>query len=172
MVMPDSILGPLIYASPKTALRLATPADQPFLQNLFVDDRAPLFAAFGADMSAMLLEQQYRAQCATYAVIAPNAANFIILRDGAPAGRLLVDWQAEGKLRIVDFVLMTASRRQGIGLDSLTALANAARAAGASCLALSVSFSNIAAQNLYEKLGFVAMARQNSDINIAMEWHL
>jgi len=153
-------------------LRLATPADQPFLHKLFVDDRAPLFAAFGADMAAMLLEQQYRAQCATYAVIAPNAANFIILRDGAPAGRLLVDWRAQDKLRIVDVVLTPAVRRQGIGLDTLTALAKAARVAGASRLTLSVSFSNEGAQKLYAKLGFVATGQQDSGIDIAMEQYL
>jgi len=120
----------------------------------------------------MLLEQQYRAQCATYAVIAPNAANFIILRDGAPAGRLLVDWQAQDKLRIVDVVLTPAVRRQGIGLDTLTALAKAARVAGASRLTLSVSFSNEGAQKLYAKLGFVATGQQDSGIDIAMEQYL
>jgi ribosomal protein S18 acetylase RimI-like enzyme len=139
-----------------TTLRPASGKDAAFLQELFYEEKAAMFAPLGlpAAMLETMLEQQFRAQQHGYASLFPDAESLIVLRAGQPIGRMMIAPLGESTLHLVDIALAGASRGRGIGTDVLTALREAARGAGAKRLTLSVNVTNVAAARLYQRLGF------------------
>ena len=102
---------------------------------------------------------QWRAQRLGYATQWPHAHDTIIERDGRPVGRLLVDYG--DVTTIVDIAVLPGERNQGVGsaaLPSLLAAADENRRA----VRLTVSDGN-PARRLYERLGFVPVARHGMD---------
>ncbi|WP_426438307.1 N-acetyltransferase family protein [Bradyrhizobium genosp. P] len=152
---------------PATHLRLAAPADEPFLRDLYKSSRAGEFAATGLPPAAIepLLDQQYRAQAAGYAAQFPGAVALIILYRDAPVGRLILE-AADLSWRIVDLALLDAMRGQGIGSDIIEAVGRAASTHGARELCLAVLSGNAAARRLYERLGFAISG--DDGVRIAM----
>lgn len=149
-------------------LLAAKQADQKFLEQLFVEVRAPEFAALQLPATALeqLLAMQFRAQTLGYAASFPDAVDRIIRVDGESAGRLLVDRNA-AEIQIVDIALLTRYRGRGIGTKLLCDLCAEALDRGLP-LYLSVRFDNPAAR-LYERCGFI---RTGSDgINTTMAFH-
>ena len=75
------------------ALRPATPEDDAFLFALYASTRAEELDAWGLSGPAReaFLRMQFTAQQQHYRAQLPRADHQIILLDGAPAGRLLVD---------------------------------------------------------------------------------
>src|SRR5215469_3618670 len=93
------------------ALRPATEADGPFLRLLFSATRAPDFASLGmpGDQLEALLAMQYQARTASYATSHPAAEDHVILIDGRPAGRLLLEQRA-AITTVVDIALLPEYR--------------------------------------------------------------
>ena len=72
----------------------------------------------------------------------------------SPVGFLLA-WQAADELHLTDLGTRSAFRRRGVGRALVSALLSHARAVGARLVVLELRRSNVAAQSLYEGLGFV-----------------
>src|SRR6266550_911227 len=111
------------------------------------------------------LLMQSNAQKVSYQQESPNAEYFVILNDGIPAGRLIVDRSSE-ILCLIDIALLPAHRNLGIGRLLIERL-QAEAAETAKCLRLHVENFN-PAQRLYERLGFMKV--EESGFYWRMEW--
>lgn len=176
---PDTIVGRLAPNDPATIVRPLAAADEPFCRALFDEDRRAQFAPLDVgDLMRTLLDQQFRARQIGYARAFPGAEHGVIEHAGAAVGRLIVDFArgappsagsgetasapavsfapAKRAVHLIDIVIAAAARGRGIGTDVISSLADAALAAGATRLTLSVLQTNVRARRLYERLGFVA----------------
>ncbi|CCD95478.1 conserved hypothetical protein [Bradyrhizobium sp. ORS 375] len=140
-------------------LRLADTADEPFLCDLFGSVKGAQLAASGFPSAVLdlVVAQQYRAQVAGYAAQCPAAQSLIILRDGSPVGRLLLD-RAITRWHVIDLALLPGARNGGVGREIMQAVAAAAREQGAEVLSLAVATSNEDAMRFYARLGFCDIA--------------
>jgi ribosomal protein S18 acetylase RimI-like enzyme len=146
-------------------LRKARPEDEPLLDELFYEDRVAQLAGIGLGEAQIreLVEMQARGRRTTYAAQFPAAEDSILLgEEGQPAGRLLLDRQAD-RWRIVDIAVLAARRGQRLGTKVVRQCQQRVAAAGAR-LELQVRPEN-PARRLYERLGF----RVASDAGFAME---
>ncbi|MGJ4928681.1 GNAT family N-acetyltransferase [Bradyrhizobium sp. HKCCYLS2038] len=136
-------------------LRPSESADEPFLSDLFKSIKGAQLGLAGLPpaMLDLVLAQQYRAQVAGYAVQCPEAQSLIILRDGGPVGRLLLD-RAASRWHVVDLALLLGARNAGVGREIMQAVAGAAREQGAEMLSLAVATTNEDAMRFYARLGF------------------
>lgn len=139
------------------ALRPATPDDTSFLTRVYASTRAEELARvpFSDAEKAAFLAQQFAAQSAHYATHYGGAAFDVVLVDGEPAGRLIVDRRDAGIL-IVDIALLPEFRGRGIGGRLLAPILAEADAAGAT-VTIHVERAN-RARRLYERLGFAVVA--------------
>ena len=140
--------------------------DRPFLLDLYAASRADELSAVGWRPEALraFLDQQYRAREAGWAVSAPAADDRILVRDGCPIGRLVVDRRADG-IRVVDIAVVPEEQGRGIGAALLGDVLAQADAAG-----LPVTLHVLAtsrASLLYERLGFRALA--GDGVHVPME---
>jgi ribosomal protein S18 acetylase RimI-like enzyme len=107
---------------------------------------------------------QFAAQNRHFQQFHPKAAFALILRDGAPAGRLYVD-RRDDEICVVDIALLPEHRGAGIGTSVLEGLLAEADGAGHR-VTLQVARSN-PARRLYERLGFVKTSED--DVYLALE---
>lgn len=152
---------------PDLHLRPETPADDGFLAYLFASTRAAEVASLagGAAVRETFLRIQSMAQRAGHKAQHPGAERSIVLVDGAPVGRWMVD-RSGHTLVLVDVALLPEQRGRGLGAALIRALlAEAARQRRP--VGLHVLRSSPAAR-LYERLGFVRTG--GSEIHDAMEW--
>jgi GNAT superfamily N-acetyltransferase len=135
-------------------LRPMTDADLPFLARLYASTRTEELAAvdWPETQKAVFLQMQFDAQHAHYRRHYHGTDWLVILRDGAPIGRLyLARWTREH--RIVDIALLPAHRRAGLGTALLRDLLDEAAAAGKDVTIHVEKFNP--ARTLYARLGFV-----------------
>lgn len=133
--------------------RPAAGADEALLLQIYAGTRQDELAQFGwseAQVSSFVAGQ-FAAQSAHYARHYPEMTAEIVLVDGEPAGRLLVDRRTD-QLRIVDISLLPAVRGQSIGTELITELQQEAAAAGKP-VTIHVHDQSPAAR-LYRRLGF------------------
>ena len=130
-------------------LREATPEDRPFLLEVYASTRLEELEPFGWDDSQKraFIEMQFLARERCY----PRVDDHIIILDGRPVGRLLVDRNETG-LVLRDIALLTEYRNAGIGSRLIKDLMNEATGAGKS-IDLHVLATSPAVR-LYERLGF------------------
>jgi len=143
----------MIVAATTIALRPAQPADRDFLARVYASTRMDELAHVGwaPDQLAGFLEHQFSAQTKHYARHYPDATFDVVLVDGEPAGRLIVDrWEHE--LRIVDITLLPEFRGRGVGTRLLTDVLGEAEERGAK-VSIHVEANN-PAMTLYRRLGF------------------
>ncbi len=150
-----------------TSMRLETPGDADFLLELYTSTRQVEMDLTGwsVETRRMFIAMQFRAMRSAYAAQFPSAKFSIVLQDGLPVGRMVVN-RDPGEIRIVDLALMPGARNLGIGgrlLRELTLEASQARTP----LRLHV-LRHSRAINLYHRLGFVTTAE--SEIYRTMEW--
>ncbi|CAL77589.1 conserved hypothetical protein [Bradyrhizobium sp. ORS 278] len=119
-------------------------------------------------MTCGSLAQQYRAQVAGYAVQYPQAQSLVILRDGSPVGRLLLDRTA-AQSHVVDLALLPGTRNAGVGREIMEAVATAGREPGAEMLSLPLAASNEDAMRFYARLGFLDIAGDATPSHRRME---
>jgi ribosomal protein S18 acetylase RimI-like enzyme len=147
---PESLLS-----EPGTiTLRAATDADQDFLVAVFASTRADELQvlAWNPIQAEMFVTIQYNAQQQSYRFSYPAAENNIILRDGQPIGRMLVD-RSEQAIHLVDIAILPEYRNLGVGAELIGGLLSEGAAKGRE-VALSVFHTNPAI-HLYERLGFL-----------------
>jgi len=113
-----------------------------------------------------LLDQQFDAQRRGYAAAHPQV-RFLVLLDAAEvAGRIYLGSTETGDVRLLDILLSSDCRGQGIGTALIGAVLGHAAAHGRRVL-LDVDKGNPAA-GLYRRLGFRAFAE--TDIGWHMAW--
>ncbi|NPU12786.1 GNAT family N-acetyltransferase [Bradyrhizobium sp. 83002] len=151
-------------------LRLAEADDEPFLRDLFKSVKGAQLSAANLPeaMLDLVVAQQYRAQVAGHAAQCPQAQSLIILRDGSPVGRLLLD-RAALRWHVVDLALLPGTRNAGVGREIMQSVATAAREQGADVLSLAVATTNDDALRFYARLGFCEIADEASASHRSME---
>lgn len=105
------------------------------------------------------LRMQFDAQTKHYLAHYPSAEYYIVQRNSASAGRLILE-PTNKSLLIMDIALLPEFRNQGIGTAILNDLMNKARQDNVQ-LVLRVEFFNPAIR-LYDRFGFVKTREVNS----------
>jgi ribosomal protein S18 acetylase RimI-like enzyme len=149
------------------ALRVATDADLPFLQQVYesvrTDELAPL--PWSAEQKRAFLEMQHQAQHQHYTSHYPGAQFNLVLLAGEPIGRLYVHRVAH-ELRLMDIALLPAWRGRGIGQKLLQALLAEAEAAALPLVLYVEQFNP--AYAWYGRLGFREVGEHG--VYKRMEW--
>jgi ribosomal protein S18 acetylase RimI-like enzyme len=135
------------------SLRSATDADHDFLVGVFASTRADeLHAlAWSPVQAEMFINIQYNAQQQSYRFGYPAAENNIILLDGQPIGRMLID-RSEEAIHLVDIAILPDYRNHGVGAELIGGLLVEGATTGREVV-LSVFHTNPAI-HLYDRLGF------------------
>lgn len=130
-------------------LREATPEDEPFLLDVYASTRREELEGLGwdEDQKRAFIKMQFMARERSY----PRVDNRIILLNGSPIGRMMVD-RDDAAILLRDIALLTEYRNAGIGSRLITDLMNEATAAGKPIKLHVVATSP--AVRLYERLGF------------------
>jgi GNAT superfamily N-acetyltransferase len=162
-MLRDVVLQPTCEIS----LRAEQAADEPFLYALYASSREEelLLTCWDERMRAHFLQMQFGAQRTAYRGMFPDAHFDIVLLDGAPAGRIVVN-RAQPEIRVVDFIIAPGQRNCGIGTALLQSLI-AESAAAQKPLRLQVVRGN-RALGFYQRNGFVATGESAS--HVQMEW--
>jgi len=135
-------------------IRPSTPADKPFLEQLHYSSRDDLKMIDGErDFVESFIQMQYRVQTDGYGDKFPNAMYFIVEKLQDPIGKVTIDF-GQNEVRLIDIAFIPQARGKGFGEAVLSCMQQAAAQAGAP-LTLSVFSGNLAAKQLYLKLGFV-----------------
>jgi len=131
------------------SLRDATPEDESFLLEVYASTRIEELAGLGWDDNQIraFVKMQFLARERSY----PRVDDRIILLDGRPVGRMMVD-RGEAAILLRDIALLTEYRNAGIGSRLIQDLMTEAAAAGKPIQLHVVSTSP--AVCLYERLGF------------------
>ena len=148
-------------------LRAIVAADQDFIDALYRSTRDDL-ASMPVDPAflAQLMRMQQHAQAQGMRSAFPQAQYFLLERDGAAVGRLVLD-TASDKVHLVELALCTATRNRGAGSVVLGALQAMAAQRGVP-LSLRVSLANVAARRLYARFGFVVTGADA--VQESMQW--
>jgi RimJ/RimL family protein N-acetyltransferase len=140
--------------------------DRAFRYRLFRDsrpgewERLPLDATFGAQ----LMRLQFEAQTSSFRTQFPDARFDIVELADEPIGRIVVD-RPGTMLRLVDLALVPRYRNRGIGTAILAALIDEAQAVQLT-VRLAVAAGNEGALRLYRRLGFVAIATTEMQVEL------
>ena len=161
--------GPALSAR-GVRLRAARDGDVAFLRALFETARpdAAFLAAWPEEARRAFLDQQFGFQSLHYARAYPDAERLVVLKDGAPIGRIILQ-RAPAHWCLVDIALLPPWRGQGIGTALLQALLAEAAREAAAAVQLSVDPRN-PARRLYERLGFVALDEEPGAASVGMTW--
>ena len=132
------------------SLREATPEDETFLLEVYASTRMEEFEGLGwsDEQTQAFIKMQFLARERCY----PRVDNRIILLNGRPVGRILVD-RGDTCILLRDIALLTEFRNRRFGSRLIQDLMQEATAAGKP-IGLHVLASSPAAR-LYERLGFV-----------------
>lgn len=154
--MPVWLAEALTSPCASVTLRAAMSVDLPLLRALYAKSRESELAQmpWPPDAKQAFCDSQFDLQHRHYISQYPPAAAFlVILQKQQPIGRLYLHWSA-GELRIVDILIATSARRQGIGSALLQGLQKAVSERGVATLSLHVEMHNSEAYRLYRRLGF------------------
>lgn len=155
----ETAKGPVI-------LRPEQPSDADFLYTLFRGRMLPDLAALPLDDGARetLIRMQFDAQTKGYRARFPDARFDVVHSHGVPIGRLIVD-QTQDAGCIVDFALLPAARRGGLG----TAILGAVLAGMATTVRCKVIWNNTPSLRMCQRLGFV---QTGGDLPfLQLEWY-
>ena len=148
-------------------LRPAEASDEGFLFDLFCSTRAELaLLPLPHAQLEQLMRQQYEWQQKSYANQYLGANTWIIENNSMDAGKITL-FETAGLVHIVDFIIASDWRSQGMGSSVLRALKNYF-ANNSGVLRLSVDRQNIHARRLYSREGFVMS--QMSDTHEQLCW--
>ena len=153
--------------APAIALRPAQEDDLPFLYRVYASTRQEELALVDWDESQKdwFLHMQFDLRTRSYAQAFPAADCQVILRDGQPSGRLMVN-RAPDQVLLVDIALLPEHRNAGIGTALVKTVINEAATAGKPVVLHVEKFNR--ARFLYERLGFSIFER--SDVYLKMRW--
>ncbi len=144
------------------------PSEDAFLYLLFASNRAAEMALMPISPAdkEFLLQVQFRSMNDTYRTNFPAARYDIIELDRWPVGRIVSEVQT-GCVYYIDFALLPQAQGMGIGSTVLAAALDEPRRLGLPARLRSFSY-NLAAQRLYDKLGFTVVAEEPPQI--VLEW--
>jgi len=148
------------------AVRLEQPEDEAFLFELYASTRKEELDAWGwpPEMRHSFLTMQFKASQGLHQAF-PKAEFQIVLLNGAPAGRLIVDRTPE-ELHLVDIALLPHYRNAGIGAALLQRIFGEA-AATKKPIRLKVLKGN-RAERFYQRLSFKKTGE--TELHMDMEW--
>jgi len=146
-------------------LREATPEDEPFLLEVYASTRIDELAGLGwsNDQIQAFIRMQFLARDRSY----PRVDSRIIILDGRPVGRMMVD-RGESAILLRDIALLAEYRNAGIGSRLIQDLMKEAAAAGKPIELHVVSTSP--AVRLYERLGFRSSNAEPEVAYLEMKW--
>lgn len=144
-------------------LRAATPADDPFLREVFLEVRRAGLPGLPDDQLDPLLAMQYRAHTADRRARYPHAETSIVTVQGEPVGTVTVDRDGS-RVHLVDLAILSAFRGRGIASEIIADLVRSSRRA-----TLSVWSLNSGARRLYERHGFAVVSEQFGYLLMATE---
>ncbi|MGH6760861.1 MAG: GNAT family N-acetyltransferase [Phyllobacterium sp.] len=144
-------------------LRCAVLDDMPFLRDLYRSHRSGEFASLGwpVEQTRAFLDQQFDFQHRAYLATFPEAAFLLILSEGAPVGRIYVDFSSDPR-HLIEIGLVPERRNVGIGTMLILAIQHQARSSGATGVSLHVGSDNEGAQRFYRRLGFEEIAHEGA----------
>lgn len=147
------------------SLRDATPDDDAFLLDVYASTRLAELDGTGWDDNQKLafIRMQFLARERSY----PDVDSKIILLDGRPVGRMMVD-RNDAAILLRDIALLTEYRNRGIGGRLIQELITEAASAGKPVL-LHVLASSPAVR-LYERLGFRGSGDEAGVAYLEMKW--
>jgi ribosomal protein S18 acetylase RimI-like enzyme len=146
------------------SLRDTTPEDQDFLLNVYASTRLDELVVTGWDDNQKLafIRMQFLVRERSW----PEVDSKIILLNGHPVGRMLVD-RGDAEILLRDIALLTEYRNAGIGSRLLQDLMNEA-AAARKLISLHV-LSTSPAVRFYERLGFTKTSTEPAAY-LEMKW--
>jgi ribosomal protein S18 acetylase RimI-like enzyme len=146
------------------SLREATVEDEPFLLEVYASTRIEELEGLGWDdnQKQVFIKMQFLARERSY----PRVDNRIILLNGRPVGRMMVD-RDDASILLRDIALLTEYRHAGIGSRLIQDLMKEATAAGKPIDLHVVSTSP--AVRLYERLGF-RLSGDETAAYLQMKW--
>ena|ERR1700687_5210651 len=149
------------------SLRPVTDVDKDFLLELYQSSRGDDLRGLGweEDRISEFLSMQHEAQRLFYQTDYLQAVDEIILIEGEPAGRLIVE-RREHEVRCVDIAVVPGHRGAGVGTFLIQRLQEEAREANKPLRLQVIRFSR--AVNLFERLGFVRTSETGT--HFQMEW--
>ena len=148
-------------------LRAEESGDEPLLFELYASTREEELALTGWDdaMRQTFLNMQFRAMRQGYRSMFPQGQFSIILADGSPVGRVVVDRSAQ-ELHIADIVVLKAHRSRGIGGRVMKDVIAEAAATGKPVRLQVLKQSR--AISFYQRLGFSTIC--GNEVYDQMEW--
>lgn len=153
--------------APSIALRPAQDDDLPFFYRVYASKRREELALvdWAEEQKVWFLRMQFDLQTRSYAQAFPEADCQVILREGEPIGRLMIN-RTPDQILLVDIALLPEHRNAGIGTAALNTVLNEAESAGKPVV-LHVEKTN-RARFLYERLGF--STSEWNDVYQEMRW--
>jgi GNAT superfamily N-acetyltransferase len=149
------------------SFRPATGDDEEFLLELYQSSRGEDLRGLGWDEARVseFLTLQHEAQQVFYQTDYQQASDEIVLIEGEPAGRLIVELR-EHEIRCVDIALLPAHRNAGVGTNLIRRLQDQARQVNKPLRLQVIRFSQ--AVPLFERLGFERTSETGT--HFQMEW--
>jgi len=146
-------------------LREATPEDEPFLLDVYASTRSEELEGFGwsDDQKHAFIKMQFLARERSY----PRVDSRIILLNGRPIGRMLVD-RGDASILLRDIAVLTEYRNRGLGSRLIQELQKEATSAGKPIQLHVVATSP--AVRLYERLGFRSTGNEPGAAYLEMKW--
>jgi GNAT superfamily N-acetyltransferase len=147
--------------------RPVTAADAETLLEIYKSSRGDDLRGLGwpEDRISEFLGMQYEAQQKFYATDYQHATDEMILREGDPAGRLIVE-RREHEIRCIDLALLPAHRNRGIGSLLIRKLQDEAGRTKKPLRLQVIRFNR--AVNLLERSGFIRTSETGT--HFQMEW--
>ena len=149
------------------SVRPVTAEDEELLLEIYQSSRGDDLRGLGWTEERIneFLEMQYEAQQRFFESEYQLAADEIILWQGKPAGRLIVE-RREHEIRCIDVALLPAHRNSGVGTFLIRKLQDEARQARKPLRLQVIRFNR--AVNLFERLGFIRTSETGT--HFQMEW--
>jgi len=151
------------------SLRLVGPEDEQFLFTVYASSRSNELESLGwnADQIREFLQMQYAAQERFLESEYRRADDRIIMMNGEPVGRLLVE-RRDHEIRCIDVALLPQFRNRGIGSRLFAQLQSESSRTGKPLRIQVIRFSPAVA--LFERLGFVRTSETGT--HFQMEWQV
>lgn len=147
--------------------RPEAPDDEPFLFRLYASTRAEELNVTGWDAATRegFLRMQFQFQRAGYRAMFPAAEYSVVVAEGTPIGRLVIDRTDRG-IRVVDIALLPEHCGRGIGTSLLQ---NLLQEAASSALPVRLQVIKDSREiRVYARLGFRKIGA--SGFHEEMEW--
>lgn len=148
-------------------MRLESPLDSMFLEQLYCESREDLYPlASQPEMFQQLIQMQLAIHLKGIEQRYPDAQSWVIFRDEQSIGRMVIDID-ETDLRLVDLAISVTARNQRVAYEIMCALQHFAGQHHFS-VSLSVMCNNVRAIGLYQKCGFVPI--REDGVFLHMRW--